>query len=486
MIKNRRWCLFLFYFALGISTTIFNYAMRMDLKAYNLSLSMLSYQLMFPNLPWTFKCIMAVFSDTFQCCGLNKKPYLVLTNLLSFVFCLLLIIPNLNLGQYIGLQFGLQLFAAWADVMYDSIMIYEANLEDVKKDGTLQSRIGMCRTLGRIVGKTGPLMWQKVGSNGVFIIMSVFYLAAAFLSSVMRDIPVQSRGPLDKGYFCTSASIVADSLRHPVLKVLLVFNILSGLIPSASIPTFFFLNDVVKMTPAQITALQLIGELTELVVLALYRVVFSKISIRSMYAVVCVLKVISGVLPYFLVAHADDNYPHRCHHDLRNVTANTSCFYYEQYNLAPFPLALGDNVIGEILDELQSLPLAVVTKTVCFHVLGATVYTFTLALQNGVSAIHAYIDSSMMMYFDIDHGKYNALPEYVKFCSALDGITLCLVGLLPKESTREFRARVEAERTSQYLCKDFTAADEDLVLELNPPPEQKAAVVHPAQDEYVL
>jgi hypothetical protein len=438
--------------------------MRKDLQAYELSLSMLSYQLMFPNLPWTFKCFMAIFSDTFQFCRMNKKPYLVMTNLLGFIFCMLLVIPELNLGQYIGLQFGLQFFAAWADVMYDNIMIYEANIESADHDGRLQSRVSMCRTIGRIIGKTGPVLWQKVGSSGVFVIMSMCYLFSALLGASIEDVPFHQKGPLDKGYFCRTASVISQSLQHPVLKILLVFNILSGLIPSASLPTFFFINDVVKMTPLQITYLQLIGEFTELVVMALFQCFFIKVSIRTIYAVVGVMKVVSGILPYFLVAHADDSFPKTCHHDMFNSTANTTCFYYEQYRLDPFPLAIGDNVIGEILDELQSIPLAIVTKTVCFHVLGATVYTFTLALQNTVSALRAYIDSTMMGLFDIDHGKFNALPEYVKFCSILDGITLCLVGLLPKESTQEFRIRVEEERAATEICSEITSLDDNEVV----------------------
>jgi hypothetical protein len=448
---------------LGVSTTVFNYAIRKDLQSYDLSLPMLSYQLMFPNLPWTLKCFMAAFSDTFQFCGLNKKPYLIMTNLFSFMFCLLLLVPNLELPQYIGLQFGLQFFAAWADVMYDSIMIYEANLEDSSKDGVLQSRIGMCRVMGRIVGKTGPLLWQQVGSEGVFGIMSICYVLSAVMGCLMEDIPMpKGDGVLSKGYFCKSASLVMESLKHPVLKVLLIFNIISGLVPSAGLPTFFFLNDVVKMSPFQITMLHIIGEVTELLVFALFQCFFIHISIRTIYGFVCVLKVVSGILPYFLVAHANPDFPHQCHHDLNNTLLNTSCYYFEEKNLDPFPLALGDNVIGEALDELQSIPLAIVTKTVCFHVLGATVFTFTLALQNTVSAVRVYIDSSMLGLFDIDHGHFVALPEYVKFCSIMDGITLCFVGLLPNQSTKDIRVLVEQQRTATEIVKEINVDEEEI------------------------
>jgi hypothetical protein len=239
------------------------------------------------------------------------------------------------------------------------------------------------------------------------------------------------------------------------LKVLLIFNIISGLIPSAGLPTFFFLNDVVKMSPFQITMLHIIGEFTELLVFALFQCFFLNISIRTIYGVVCVFKVLSGILPYFLVAHASSDYPHLCHHDLNNTLLNTSCYYFEEKNLDPFPLALGDNVIGEALDELQAIPLAIVTKTVCFHVLGATVFTFTLALQNSVSAVRAYIDSSMLGLFEIDHGHFVALPEYVKFCSILDGVTLCFVGLLPNLSTKEIRVAVETQRMATEIVEEI-------------------------------
>jgi hypothetical protein len=477
MSGNRRVVLLCLYFLLGISTTIFSFAIRKDLQAYHLPMAMVSYQLMVPNLPWTFKCFMAIISDTVQCCGYNKKPYLIVTNLLSVVFCVLLLTTTPTLGQYIGIHFGLQFFAAWADVIYDTLMIYEANIEEATRDGVLQSRINICRILGRIVGKTGPLIWETVGSKGVFGVMVGIYIIAATIGALMYDIPRPSNptgtlvnplsssfnhqnptpreeegkmkdGPSVKGYQCRAVTLIWQSLQHPILRTLLLFNLISSIIPSASVPTFFFLNDIVHMTPTEITLLQIIGELTELFTMVLYERFFSSISIRTIYGWVCVLKMISGILPYFLVARADDTFPKQCHHDLENKTLNTTCFYFEQYNIPPFPLALGDNVIGEALDELQALPLALVTKTVCFHVLGATVYTFTLALQNLVSGLRAaYVDPTMMTLFDIDHGKFNALPDLVKFCSVLDGITLCLVGLLPNYSTRTFRERVEEERT---------------------------------------
>lgn len=449
----RRYFLYVFYFNLGFLTSVFHFAVRKDLQEYGLSIPELAHQLMFMALPWSFKCIMAWISDTLVCCGFNRKPYIVGCNVLCAVFCYLLMIDKLTLGQYTGLQFGLQLFFAWVDVVYDAVMIYEANLPDSKK---LLPNLSATRTLGRLLGHVGPKLWEVSGSDGVFGTMSASYFVCAICSVLMVDVPRLLAPPGEvggKGYYCKSTALIFTSLRHPILQIMLVFNILTGLIPSAGTATFYFLNDVVNMSPSQVSALQVIGDVTGLLATLVFEKCFMKVPIRILYGVVCIFKLLSGFLPYMLSARETDCGPEY---------GNGTCYYYEKHRLDPFPLAMGDNVLGDALDTLQSMPLNIVVKGVCFHVLGATVYTFTLAVQNLVSTLRIHIDAVTMQWFGIDHGQFEALADYIIFCNILDIIGFLLTPILPKESVFEFEERVQIERYSKELVEDIV--DDSLEL----------------------
>lgn len=449
----RRHFLYVFYFNLGLLSTIFHFAIRKDLQEYGLSIPELAHQLMFMALPWSFKCIMAWISDTLVCCGFNKKPYLIGCNALSALFCFLLMLPSLNLGQYTGLQFGLQLFFAWVDVVYDGIMIYEANQPDSSR---LLPRLSAIRTVGGLVGRAGPSLWEALGSGGVFAIMGSSYLICGICGILMGDVPRMAGEVGGKGHLCKSGTLVISSLRHPLLQIMLVFNILTGLIPSAGTATFYFLNDVVHMTPSQVSVLHVVGDLTGLLATLLFENCLMKVPIRILYGLVCLLKLGAGFLPYLLAARETD-----CGPEFQNGT----CYYYEKHKLDPFPLALGDNVMGDALDTLQSMPLNIVTKGVCFHVLGATVYTFTLALQNAVSTLRIQIDAVAMQWFEIDHGHFETLSSFVVFCNILDILGLLLTPILPKESIFEFEERIQTQRYAKELVEDIVD-DSD---ELDPP-----------------
>ena len=335
-------------------------------------------------------------------------------------------------------------------MVFDATIIYESNQDT---NGVLQPRLAQARIMGALLGRVGPILWERVGSDGVFGIMSISYVICAICAAVMEEVPklsmVKAGG---KGYACRALSLIVTSLRHPILQSMLFFNIVTGLIPSASTPTFYFLNDIVKMAPYQITLLHVCGDVTGLVSAFIFEKCFMNTSIRVLYAIVCVMKLISGFLPYALAAPETD-----C-----EGMGNQTCYYFQKHNIEPFPLALGDNVLGDAMDTLQSMPLNIVTKTVCFHVLGATVYTFNLALQNMVTTFRIYIDSVMMQWFGIDHGAFESLAYYIEFCTVLDGIGLILTPLLPKESIRGFEERMARERCATDIVEDLILTDEDL------------------------
>jgi hypothetical protein len=465
---NRRFFLYVFYILFGISSTIFSYCFLMDLQSYDLSMSELSYMQMFPFIPWGIKCLATAFSDMVKCFNMNIKPYIIMNNLMAAVFCFLMLIENLTLLQYCGILFCMQFFASWAASNYDAVMIYEGNLDNTNDEGKFQMRCSTSKSVGRIIGLgcAAPL-YDALGSDGVYGIMSACFLTSMLFSfcfvdmptqspsgAVAKSMPVDAQGrafeeddydtvPTARNSFCFSMGLITASIRNKHILPMLIFVVVSGVLPSTSTPTFFFLNDVVQLKPYQFGMLNIIGELAGIVVNLLFEYVFLKFSIRTLYILSGALKVVAGIMPYFLSKRASPDYAQACSRAINETSSyNDTCYYYEQHNLSPFGLALGENVMGEILDDVQSIPLYVVMRAISYHAMGPTVFQTIYALGNLVNAFQKYLNSVMLPFFNIDHNQFEGLPDYAIFCTALDAVwsiigAFCLMRTIPLSELAE-------------------------------------------------
>lgn len=495
-----RYCLYVFYFFLGISNTVYGFSMRKDLQAYGLSLAELTYHIMFPNLPWMFKFLFAAISDTFNLCGLKHKPYIILSNFFSAILCLILILKYPLLPQYIGIMFTLNIFAAWADVMYNSLLVYLSCNDD--ESGFVQSRTLFLKQLGQIVGRTlGAPLWQSLGSNGVYGLNSVFFVipfAVAFLlpeideernkknrtkkRRVSISIAVDAYGkdikPIEGGgeeeeeeeeeekesmskMVCWSLGMMSNSLQHPYLKVPLLFLLFVSMLPNSGLATFYFINDVARVTPYEIAILDLSSELVSLAVFATFDFCcLRRLEIRYIFIILWVFKIACGLTPLWIIEPVNNRSCLRVVNE--TLSYNTTVCYETDFLVNPPPAFYisGEYVFGSAFDEYTSRPVERIARLVCYHAFGATVYTFIQSSLNAVSGVGMFFISVMMKYFDIDHDKYIALAAYQKFCVVLEALCIFIpIFFFPRKTIDEIKEEVDNERDEQKFVKGVLAQE---------------------------
>jgi BT1 family len=469
--------LFVFYFFLGISGSIYEYSMRKDFQEYDLSLSHITYLITFPLFPWGFKCLLAAMSESFPVFGLYRKPYMIIGNFFAAISCCLLMLQKLYIGQFVLIMCFVQFFACLADVNYDGILIEEGNIETIKEEGRLQNRIFVVRTVGRMIGRTTQsILWEQITSKGVYGVLSVCYIIPLIISLFIPEkkkkiepinkevisIELDSTGNVVETIipatpatsFCWGLSMIKKSLLHPYLRVPLVFTLISGILPSAGTPNWYFINDVVHLTPTEVSILSFFAELGQLFMLLVFECGLRKFKIRNIFVIICFLKIVSGLLPLGLVTKSQSPDLVCLRDGINNTVYNDTCYFYEHEKISPFVFSMGDNVIGGLLEELQFLPVAIITKTLCSGAMGMTTYTLVLSLANLDSGIRNLIDSGMILFFNIDHYKFEALPVYNQFCTFLD--IFCAVFILffitPK-TLGEIREEVEQEKNGTEFTR---------------------------------
>jgi hypothetical protein len=466
-----------FYFLAGIGNTIFGYSFLMDLQRYDMSLSELNFLTIFPFIPWGFKCLTTAFSDTVKCGKFNQKPYILLNNLFAAICCFVMLAPNLSLMQYCGILFSQQLFVAWLHANYDSVMIYEGNLDSGTSDeGKLQNRCNAAKSCGRIIGygAAAPL-WFKLDSPGVFGIMSLCYLLSAAFGlcftdmpvieednrkRVIRSMPVDAQGrtfeedeydtePAQRKSFCFSVGLLTAGIRNKHVQPLMIFVGFSALIPSISTPVFFFLNDVVHLSALEFSMLSVIGEVAGVLLAVLFDLFLFRFSLRNIYLMTGTIKALAGVMSYLLTVRGEGS----CMRLSANETVmiNDTCYFYEEKNISAFGLAIGDNVLGDIMDDVQSLALMIILRAICYHSMGPTTFQTSMAVLNLLGNLQKILSSYTMLYMGIDHGQFENLPSMAVLCIILD-VVWTLLGsfcLIQPITVSKLTEQIVSERFTQ-------------------------------------
>lgn len=429
---GRRVFVYLNFVFLGVSTTVFLHSMRKDLQAYNLSITELQLFETIPFLPWCYKCFFALFSEKIPIFDQHQRPYLIGANFFSAVLCFFLLFPDLTKEQYLSIFFIQQNCAAWADCVLDTMKV-EESVSEAREDAAVSGRFGtrtqMARAFGRWIGRSsGPVLWQAMTSKGVYGLLSLSYIfpmiLACFSEEKMKFSQQRRRrlknsfgGHVDIENHTTIkcfnvVRILWKYLQNPTLVTVLIFVLLTMLlIPSPATPFFFFINDIAKLSSWEQSVLNSTSEISQFWALWLFDLWIRKWSIARMYIVFAIMQAFTIVFTMLLVVEIPgSNCPRMVEfNETMILDSNSTCYFYEVYNVPPFPLAVGETVVGDALDQLHSLPLTLVTTQVCTGQLSGTMFTFIYSLQNLIGIISMVINSQWISLLGIDHYKFHSL-----------------------------------------------------------------------------
>ena len=503
-MRNRAYLLMGLYFILGLCNSFNAFAIMKDLQAYQLSFAEIGLFMVFPMLPWSFKVVFGIFSDLYPIGGLHRKPYMVISNFFAAIACIILTLPHLTFLQYGFMVFIVQFFTAWFDVEIDACGVEDSRkIESNENRGNIQGRNIAARAVGNLISVSlSAIGYSSLSSSGVYGVLCGFYAVSLVLSMIFPDEPkfVHEKVPItessttantsevtpiqltssgteinltdndvsdspstSKNSLCLQLGFLHSFLKDPFMRPLLIFNILVGIVPNASVPLFFFFNDVLKFSTTQFAILSAVGEISRLVGMAIYFLILKpRFSIRTTYICVMFISAFLSYIPLFLsdtvsgciqssdagggnfTEHVHINFTH---YHPQNSTNNPKgiCYLFEYFQVDPLGFALSDNVFSEVFDEIRSLPLQVVTSIICVSISEATTYSFNLSIQNLVSGIRKIIEAMCMLLFSLDQDHFESLSSYIIFCASLDLIFAFGAFLLPSLTTTQISSQIREQ-----------------------------------------
>lgn len=452
--------LYVTYLILGVTTSLNLYSLRKDLKKFDLPLSTINTLLILPSIPWYLKCVFASVSDTCALCGYHRKSYMILGTSISFGLCMVLTIPNLSLGTLFGVLLLLQCSTVLADVNYDALVI-----EGCKKanSSSLQKNTSICRHLGLMIGMgLGPVIWQDLGSEGIYLVLGLWYLLGVFAAVITKDVKTEDRGavtteitqatyamsieldeygnnvnagPITSKTTCSSIiywlSIMKASFAHPVLAATLFYYFFMALIPGPGSPLWYFTTDVLRFPPGLMATMSIMYELGGILGYGLYDCGLDAVPIRLIFFFCLVSNVLLGFVPLVFTVEVPG-----CVSQYHNSTSlnTTYCYPFEKYNLDIVAISLIDALFDGVLATFSYNTLKSVIRILTKKHVEASLYSTVLSLDNVFSAFRTIIESYAILFFGLDSGSYAGLTPYILFCQMWYFIFFAMFIILPYKS----------------------------------------------------
>lgn len=482
-MKGKRFLLLWLYFVLGFLNEFIDFTIRKDLKRFNVGIAQMDILIRIPVIPWMIKVFFGILIDRVKIFGSRRKSYIILSNVVASILTLILMEETISLGVYITMLFFVQVFACIADVVYDCMMIEITRNEENSKKGNYQVNTWLIRSLGLgLAALLGPVIWNQFGERVVYLIQALMFSTQAMVGTLVSDQEVEYKvaeappvtDEIDEQSTDEESSYikaVRKTFSNSVFYKLTIFNVLTGLTPSAGLAMFFFLTDELKYPPELMGLLDAVGVLSKIIGILLFKYYFHTVRIRKLYAYSIFFGAFVAILPLSItLRHWDQNacdapsnqtmhggYEYEYiefegiwhgmdnNRSLVNIndTNDTStydtdvCYLFEAYGIPSVPFAFSDDVFEEILDQLRHMPFLSLTGMFCMRFVEGLAYSLSLGIINTVYVLKGPINREFMKALDIDHNRFGNLPWFLGICTSINIATLLLIRLIPNKTIRE-------------------------------------------------
>jgi BT1 family len=474
---------------LGIQVTIYHYTFRKDLLQYGFPMTTINLIRLLAHLPWNLKPLPALFCvDGIGCKGYHRKPHIMIGSAVACVCISILSSPDVASSLYISMITLFNVFLVLADVAIDGYMI-----DSVRIDSNAIVNADVFRTIGYIIGDTSAaLLWEHVHSNGVYGIVAgvtgLMTITAVFMKDTTRltstvntvngthNIPDYSSDVVgvviidDKGesvrplrihnHFFVQCKLIWSTLTNKAIFALLIVSFLANIIPSSSLPMFYYLTEELKFSSYTMSILGFVSSVVRVVTLVMYRGFtvcgctvkgLRTLSIRTIFVGVTLTRILVNIMPAILSYQVEVQVNNN-----GTITTEKQSLVVD-IGLNPIVFSIGDTVFEEILDTLQALPLKQIIGHICENGVEAGVFATAMSTLNIGNAIQGLIDTGIMQALGIDHGNYDGLFFSImisQVCTLVVSIVACFS--LPDITDEDISQQRNNEKASEFLSSDFT------------------------------
>jgi predicted MFS family arabinose efflux permease len=332
--------------------------------------SQMTYAYGFISLPWCLKPLYGFFTDSYSVFDWGKRrPYISFSGILT-AFCYVYIPHFMTSGHaFVFILTLISFLVCFSDVCADSITVELEKQREVK--GNVQTSCWISRALGTTVGAlVGGVAYKNLGAIAVYRITAITPILMSTLIWNMK----RSEG--------VSKNVCKDLYKNICeQKVLILLFLFVSLPPSYGVFYSYYLKRHMNYTPTDFAWINISSSLSYLLSVVFYKKFLlnynkSAIILTGIIGSTCLrltqLLVVAEVLPYFSIV-------------------------------------LLDSIAESFFDQLQIMPLIVITASACKDGVEGTVYALMMSVSNFSNFLSTESGGFVGQMFGITENKFDNL-----------------------------------------------------------------------------
>ena len=405
-----------FYFFLGVTLQLPELAVRFFLINKGIGVAHLGAFQATLIIPWCLKPLYGFISDSVTLCGQRRKPYIVLSNL----FCGAIWMSMCACGADVSIAhaqvalFVASMLTCFADVMYDSLLVEYAKLEEHDNHGKAQSWCWAARALGALLAAAvGGYALIYVPPSSVFMVEGVLLCAVSLLACMV----VRERSQ-PSPRLCTQVQKLTRAMRTPSLWKPALFVFLFAATPSSYTAFFYFLVNELKFSSSFLGLLTCVRHGAMLLGTFIYSRYLRNVNYRKFFVVLVSVSAVLGATPIILVTHVN-----------ARIGLPNSLF------------AAGDDLFLSVISQVALMPCLVLAAKLCPAGIEASMYASFVSILNFAGIISEYSGALCTHLMHVTKDDFANLPWLIALCTASSLMPLCFIYLLPKGNVRDLVAR---------------------------------------------
>jgi folate/biopterin transporter len=358
-------------------------------------------------LPWTIKPFYGLISDSLPIFGYHRRPYLVISSLLSCTAWLSMAFwVKTPLMATIAIALT-SLAVACSDAITDAVVVQRARQESVADAGSLQSFSWAATSVGGIMAAyLGGLLLEKLGSHSVFAITATLPLLITLAAFAISE-AASSDGSKKWQHQLTQLRQAFTS-RQILLPAAFIF--LWQATPTADSAFFFFTTNQLHFNPEFLGRVQLISSIAGLFGVWLFQRYLKNVPMRRIFVWTTLISTLLGLTSLLLVTHTN-----------RQLGIDDRWF------------SMGDSVILTIAGRIAFMPVLVLAARLCPPGIEATLFATLMSIFNLAGLCSYQLGGLLTHFLQITESNFDNLWIMILITNLSTLLPLPLIGWLPSQ-----------------------------------------------------
>ena len=393
------------------------------IKNYNASPVELANWFGFISLPWFFKPLYGILSDSCPIsCGTSKKyhrrPYIsigLVSTALTWVF-LYFNFDHMGVAETMSTVCIQSLFLCIADVAADGLMVTSVKSENKENKGRLQTLVWSMRCIGTILATYSGVYAQKYfGTRVVYLLSGILPL---FTAGIIWQFPEKpAKLPDAVINFTTNLQSTFRGIWSTLqrAKYLVAFCFIFSAVPSYSSTLFVFLQEKLKYSMHKLAKLTIVSSFFGLLGTMFFYKLIDKINPKWAIFWGVILQSATRCILLFVVSDPTWSIEH-----------STALF-----------LLYVENSAMAFLSQLTQMPILILAAHVCTAPFEAACYATVLSVSNFGGATSSFVGAGITRQLKISSTPENweGLPTLIEICTGSMIIPIIFLFLLPIDFT---------------------------------------------------